>query len=86
MKREVKGIVVAVKENEDRKIAEQLELNISEALRCVFGMVSRSNKEKKDVVAMSCIHGRAVRLMVTLEEKTKVRKEYEERLLNKENK
>ena len=48
-------------------------------------MARQSKKDKKDVIGMPCIHRSNGKLMVTPEEKVKVWKEYEEKLLNEEN-
>ena len=66
------------------KIAKQFEANKIKALKCVIRMVKQS-KDKKDVVGMPHIHGSDGKLMVTIEEKIKACKEYEEKLLNEEN-
>ena len=40
------------------EIADQLERNKSEALKCLFGMARQSKKNNKDIVGMLCIFGK----------------------------
>ena len=57
----------------------------SKALKYVFKLCKQSKKDKKDTMGMPCILGKDGKLKVTLQEKIKVWKEYEEKLLNDEN-
>ena len=84
-KREVRRVVAAAKETEGKKITEQLDKNKSEAMKYIFRMARQSKKDKKDVVGMPCVRGTDGKLVLTLKDKIKVWKEYEEILLNEEN-
>ena len=50
-----------------------------------FKLRKQSKKDKKDKMGMPCILGKDGKLKVTLQEKIKVWKEYEEKLMDKEN-
>jgi len=54
-------------------------------LECVYKISKQSKKDKKDVVGMPCIQESNGKLVTTPNEKLKVWKEYEEKLLNEEN-
>ena len=53
-------------------------------MQYVFKLCKQRKKNKKDIIRM-CILGKDGKLKVTLQEKIKVWKEYEEKLLNEEN-
>jgi len=67
------------------KIIKQFQSNKTKALECIYKMVKHSKKDKKDVVGMPCIQESNGKLVMTPNEKLKVWKEYEEKLLNEEN-
>ena len=85
VKKKVKKVVTAAKEKEGKKIAELLEKKHLKALQYVFKLCKQSKKDKKDMTGMPCIFGKDGKLKMTLQEKIKVWKEYEEKLLNEEN-
>ena len=85
MKKKVKRVVAAAKEKEGKKITELLEKKNSKALQYVFKLCKQSKKDKKDIMGMPCILEKNGKLKMTLQEKIKIWKEYEEKLLNEEN-
>ena len=83
MKKKVKRVAAAAaKEKEGKKITELLEKKNLKALQYIFKLYKQSKKDKKDIMEMPCILGKDGKLTVTLREKIKVWKEYEEKLLN----
>ena len=54
-------------------------------LKCLFGMAKLSNKNNKNIVGMSCIHGKYRNIKASVEEKMEMWKEYDKKLLNEEN-
>ena len=66
-------------------MTELLEKKNSKALQYVFKLCKESKKDKKEIMGMPCILGKNGKLKVTLQEKIKVWKEYEAKLLNEEN-
>ena len=85
MKKKVKRMVAAAKEKEGKKITELLEKKNSKTLLYVFKLCKQSKKDKKDIMRMPCMLEEDGKLKVKLQEKIKVWKEYEEKLLNEEN-
>ena len=85
MKKKLKRVVAAAKKKEGIKITNLLEKKNLKALQYVFKLCKQSKKNKKDIMGMPCILGKDGKLKVTLQEKIKVWKEYEEKLLNEEN-
>ena len=81
----VKRVAAAAKKKDGKKITKFLEKKNSKALQYVFKLCKQSMKDKKDIMGMPCILGKDGKLKVTLQEKIKIWKEYEEKLLNEEN-
>ena len=70
------------KEKKGKKIAKQLQLNKSKALRCVQEMAKQSKKEKRVFVGIPCIH----RIWKAYGDTAiKAWRNNEKKLLNKEN-
>ena len=53
----MKRVVLTAKEIKGKNIANQLEQNKSEVLKCLFGM-TRQSKNNKDIVGMPNISGK----------------------------
>ena len=85
MKRKVKTSGGCKKGKGRQKITKLLEKKNSKALQYVFKLFKQSKKDKKDKIRMHCILGKVGKLNLTLQEKIKVGKEYEEKLLNEGN-
>ena len=81
----LKSAVAAAKAMEGKKI-DQLEQNKLAAVKCLVGTARQSKKNNQDMIRMPCIRGVSGIIKVILVDKVEVWKEYEEKLLNKENK
>ena len=76
----------AAKEVKAKNIADQLERNKSEELKCLFRIARQSKKYNKDIIGMPCIPSKDGNIKVSLEDKMEAWKKHEEKLLNEENK
>ena len=67
--RKTKSVVAAAKEVESKKIANQLELNASTALKCLFEMARQGKKNNQDIVGMPCIRCKDGNITVSQKDK-----------------
>ena len=66
--------------------SERLTKQKTEGLKQIFRMARHAKKNKVDIIGIPCIRGKDGQLKITWKDRTAVWKEYEELLLNTENK